>query len=60
METAGLVALAIFMVGVVFYSGRLTTRVEHLETWRSEVREEFQSLHGHLLRLEHLITGEKR
>lgn len=30
--------LATFMLGVVFYAGKLAARVDSLETWRSEVR----------------------
>lgn len=40
-----------FILGVTFYAGRLTSRVDRLEEWRAEVRDEFKALHGHLERL---------
>lgn len=52
MELALQVTIGIFMAGIIFQSGRLSTRVDKLEEWRGEMRAQFEALHGHLLRLE--------
>lgn len=44
------------MVGVIFYTGRLTARVEHLEQWRLELLRQVERIDDHLGRIERLIT----
>jgi hypothetical protein len=53
------VALSIFLIGVVFYGGRLTARVEQLELWRAELRGDLASIFKAIHRLERLIKGEE-
>lgn len=57
METGVIVTIAIFCASVIWGASRLTARVDHLEQWRTEAREEFRSLHGHLDRIEDLIKN---
>lgn len=60
------IAIALFMAGVIFYSGQLSARVTSLERWRREFREEVrqqfqglrEDLQQELRHLGQLITGE--
>jgi hypothetical protein len=38
VDYAVLATLATFLLGTVFYAGKLAARIEKLEEWRSEVR----------------------
>lgn len=53
------VTIATFVLGVVYAAGRLSNRVENLESWRAEVRNDMTEIRGALRRLEALITGEQ-
>lgn len=59
MNTAIEVTIALFMITVIFHTGRLTARVEHLEEWRKEFLTEFHEIRNGIARLERLITGEE-
>lgn len=59
METAGIVAIALFMIGVVYGAGRLTVRVEKLEEWRGEVLAELRTIHHKLDAIARMIRGEE-
>lgn len=58
MDSAVYVTIAIFMIGVIFHSGRLSARVDKLEEWRTEAREETHQIFEALRRLERLVKGE--
>jgi hypothetical protein len=57
METGVVVTLALFMSGVIFQMGRLTARVETVEAWRKEVREDLAWIRVQLVRIETLIQN---
>lgn len=59
IEQAAAVALALFMAGVIYHSGRLSARVEHLERWREEVRREFNQMFAVLRRIERAVLREE-
>lgn len=43
-DAATLIAVALFIVGIVYHAGRLSSRVERLEDWRSEVRDDLKTI----------------
>jgi hypothetical protein len=62
------VTLAIFVLGLAYNAGKHVHRLDALETWRIELRSEIlefkkelksdmNAIHGHLARLEELITN---
>jgi hypothetical protein len=51
MEHAGWIAIGVFMVGVIFKAGQLTSRVDALER-------QYAALEQHLSRIERLIVGQ--
>lgn len=50
----------IFVIGLAFNAGKHSSKIEHLEEWRDEFREEiktqFSEVHGHMLRFEDLLN----
>jgi hypothetical protein len=44
MNAATMVAVAVFMAGVIYQSGRLTVRIELLEAWREEARADLREI----------------
>lgn len=48
MPTAVWVTIAIFFAGVIFAMGRFSSRVESLEHWRDEVREDLTRIRADL------------
>ena len=44
MDIAVLVTLAIFIAGVIYHSGQLSSRVDNLETWRTEVKDDIKTI----------------
>jgi hypothetical protein len=60
MELGAQIAIALFMVGVIFQAGRLTVRVEKLEEWREELRVSFDVLHRELGEIKDLVGDRRR
>lgn len=47
MEIAVWVTIAMFSAGVIYHSGRLSVRVEHLEDWRRAMDHKLEKIdHG--------------
>lgn len=59
MEVGVVVTVAIALAAVIFHAGRLNARVESLESWRAEVRHEFNRVHDELSHIASLITEGK-
>jgi hypothetical protein len=57
MNTALAVTIAIFAAGVIFGAGRLTSRVESLESWRAEVRGDLTQIRADIASILKLIKG---
>lgn len=58
-ETAALlVTIAIFVLGLTYHLGRQSMRIDKLEEWRKEMREEIHEVFEALRRVEQLIKGE--
>ncbi len=60
METAGYVAIAMFMAGVIFNAGYLTARVSHLEQWRGELLLELSELRASVGHIEQMLEHRAR
>lgn len=52
MELVLPLAGAIFVAGIIFAAGKLTSRVERLEEWRGEMKKEFDEMFRSLRRIE--------
>lgn len=51
------VTIAIFLLGVTYQCGRLSARVESLESWRARMDKTLDELHNGLRTIEELIKG---
>ena len=49
-------AAVVFAAGVIYHAGYLAARVAHLEEWRTESRQAFDSIHSALRELRELIS----
>ena len=54
LESAVVVTLALFVIGLAYQAGRHATRLDHLESWRLEIRADVTAIFDILRRLEHL------
>lgn len=52
-----IVTLTLFVAGCIFQAGKLTARVEALEQWRSEQREQMNQIFEAIRALERLIRN---
>jgi len=52
------VTLGIFVLVNVFHAGRMAARVDALESWRADVKREFDELNAGIRRVEALLRGE--
>lgn len=59
MEPAVITGIAVFVVGVVFQMGRFAARIEKLEEWRAEQRQDMDKLYEELRHIRALITGDE-
>lgn len=59
METGVVVAIAIFMAGVIYQLGRFAARLEAMEGWRAEHRVEMDRLYAALREIRELCLGER-
>jgi hypothetical protein len=55
--TGALVALGIFVAGLVYHAGGLAQRLAALEEWRRELREDMRGLNSKLDEALRLIRG---
>lgn len=53
------VTAAIFLLGVTYQCGRLSARVESLESWRAHMDSTLDELHNGLRHISDLIEGVK-
>jgi hypothetical protein len=51
------ISLVLFCVTVIYQCGRLSARVESLESWRAEVREDFKVIRAGIEKLASRLTG---
>jgi hypothetical protein len=51
------VTIAIFLAGVIYAAGRMSARVEALETWRVALETKMDGIHGGIRRLEELVKN---
>lgn len=59
MDLAIQVTLAIFAAGVIYHSGRLSVRVEHLEEWRREVGDELRHMSEGIASIVQAVNARK-
>lgn len=59
METGVLVTISIFVLGVVYHSGRLSVRVEHLEDWRRELSPIIKEIGESIANIEQAVIARK-
>jgi predicted dienelactone hydrolase len=57
MNAGTYVAIALFMVGVIYHAGSTAQRIAALEAWREEIRDEFHELRTSIEELKDLIRG---
>lgn len=60
MEAATYVTIAMFMAGVIFTMGRVSARVEALESWRTELRGEIVDIRHSLGELLAMARNRRR
>jgi hypothetical protein len=56
MPNEAVVALAVFVIGVVFYAGMMAARVSSLEEWRIEMKHELDAIHTGIRHIEHFVN----
>lgn len=54
-----LVTVAIFLLGVTYQAGRLSARVESLESWREKMDTELTAIHSAIRAIGSMIRGEE-
>lgn len=52
-----LVTVAIFMAGVIFQCGRFSSRLDSLESWRNEVRDDIRAIRRAVDKMLGLASG---
>jgi len=59
MDLAVQVTLAIFCAGVIFHTGRLTSRVESIEKWREEITADIKRIAETTGYIDGALRGER-
>lgn len=58
MEQAALISIVIFVVVVIFNAGRVSSRLDRLEQWREEARDELRRIADGVQHLERLMRKD--
>lgn len=46
VDVAATVTIAIFLAGVIYHAGRLSARLDNLESWRTDVCDDIRAIRG--------------